>query len=67
LAQPLIIFKIAIVLCDNMKLGNFSLSLSVKDIHVSKAFYEKLGFEVFGGDIGQNWIIMKKAPTGQAD
>ncbi len=42
-----------------MKLGNFSLSLSVKDIHVSKAFYEKLGFEVFGGDIGQNWIIMK--------
>ena len=42
-----------------MKLGNFSVSLCVKDIHVSKAFYEKLGFEVFGGDIGQNWIIIK--------
>ena len=42
-----------------MKLGNFSVSLCVKDIHVSKSFYEKLGFEVFGGDIGQNWIIIK--------
>ena len=34
-----------------MELGAFSVSLSVKDIHVSKAFYEKLGFTVFGGDI----------------
>lgn len=42
-----------------MELGVFSLSLSVKDIHVSKAFYEKLGFTVFGGDIAQNWLIMK--------
>ena len=42
-----------------MKLGNFSVSLSVKDIHVSKAFYEKLGFELFGGEIEQNWVIMK--------
>ncbi len=42
-----------------MKLGAFSVSLSVKDIHVSKAFYEKLGFKVLGGDIAQNWLIMK--------
>ncbi len=42
-----------------MKLGNFSVSLSVKDIEVSKVFYEKLGFKVFGGDQSQNWLIMK--------
>jgi lactoylglutathione lyase len=42
-----------------MELGVFSVSLSVKDIHASKAFYEKLGFTVFGGDIAQNWLIMK--------
>ena len=42
-----------------MKLGAFSVSLNVKDIHQSKAFYESLGFEVFGGDITQNWVIMK--------
>ncbi|MFI8686118.1 VOC family protein [Rossellomorea sp. NPDC077527] len=42
-----------------MKLGAFSVSLSVKDIHVSKSFYEDLGFEVMGGDISHNWLIMK--------
>lgn len=42
-----------------MNLGAFSISLSVKDIKASKAFYEKLGFAVFGGDITQNWLIMK--------
>ncbi len=42
-----------------MDLGAFSVSLAVKDINASKAFYEKLGFEVFGGDISQNWLIMK--------
>jgi predicted lactoylglutathione lyase len=42
-----------------MDLGAFSVSLSVKDIKVSKEFYEKLGFTVFGGDITQNWLIMK--------
>ena len=42
-----------------MELGAFSLSLAVKDIAVSRAFYEKLGFEVFGGDESQNWLIMK--------
>lgn len=42
-----------------MKLGAFSISLSVKDIHVSKKFYEQLGFTVLGGDIEQKWIILK--------
>jgi lactoylglutathione lyase len=42
-----------------MKLGAFSVSLNVKDIHVSKEFYENLGFQAFGGDINQNWLIMK--------
>lgn len=42
-----------------MELGAFSISLSVKDIHASKAFYEKLGFKVFMGDITQNWLILK--------
>ena len=42
-----------------MDLGAFSISLAVKDIHASKAFYEKLGFESFGGDISQNWLILK--------
>jgi lactoylglutathione lyase len=42
-----------------MKLGAFSISLSVKDIHASKAFYENLGFSDLGGDISQNWLIMK--------
>ena len=42
-----------------MKLGAFSISLCVKDIHVSKQFYENLGFSVFGGNIDQKWLIMK--------
>jgi predicted enzyme related to lactoylglutathione lyase len=42
-----------------MKLGAFSISLSVKDLHASKSFYEQLGFEVFGGDMEKNYLIMK--------
>ena len=42
-----------------MELGAFSVSLAVKDIEVSKEFYEKLGFEIFGGDASQNWLILK--------
>lgn len=42
-----------------MELGNFSVSLAVKDIEASKQFYEKLGFTVFAGDQSQNWLIMK--------
>jgi lactoylglutathione lyase len=44
-----------------MELGAFSISLAVKDIQASQAFYEKLGFVVFMGDITQNWLIMKNA------
>ena len=46
-----------------MKLGAFSVSLNVKDIHASFAFYENLGFQSFGGDITQNWLIMKNGDT----
>lgn len=42
-----------------MTLGNFSISLAVKDIQKSKEFYEKVGFEVFHGDPTDNWMIMK--------
>lgn len=42
-----------------MKLGAFSISLAVKDIKRSKAFYEKLGFTDLGGNLDQNWVIMK--------
>lgn len=42
-----------------MELGAFSISLAVKDIEASRAFYEKLGFTSFGGDITQNWLILK--------
>jgi lactoylglutathione lyase len=46
-----------------MELGAFSVSLTVKDIQASKEFYEKLGFEFFGGDISQNWVILKNGDT----
>tara|TARA_R110001599_G_C12264974_1_gene660782 strand:- start:987 stop:1358 length:372 start_codon:yes stop_codon:yes gene_type:complete len=42
-----------------MKLGAFSISLSVKDLKVSKDFYEALGFAVFAGDMEKNYLIMK--------
>ena len=42
-----------------MELGAFSISLAVKDIEASKAFYEKFGFKVFGGNASQNWLILK--------
>ena len=42
-----------------MELGAFSISLAVKDIEASKAFYEKFGFSAFFGDASQNWLIMK--------
>ncbi|MCI4650353.1 VOC family protein [Phaeodactylibacter sp.] len=46
-----------------MQLGAFSVSLSVKDLAASKAFYEKLGFEVFGGDQDKHYLIMKNGDT----
>lgn len=42
-----------------MRLGNFSVSLAVKDIAASRAFYEKLGFKVIGGNQAQNWLILQ--------
>lgn len=42
-----------------MKLGAFSISLSVKDIKASKVFYENLGFKTFAGDMEKNYLIMK--------
>jgi catechol 2,3-dioxygenase-like lactoylglutathione lyase family enzyme len=42
-----------------MKLGAFSISLAVKDLQKSKAFYEHLGFTSFGGDVSQKWLILK--------
>jgi hypothetical protein len=44
---------------DAMRLGNFSVSLAVKDLAKSRAFDEKLGFRVFGGDQAKNWLILQ--------
>ncbi|WP_026554601.1 VOC family protein [Arthrobacter sp. 35W] len=46
-----------------MELGAFSISLTVKDIEASAAFYGKLGFTKHGGDIAQNWLILKNGET----
>lgn len=46
-----------------MQLGAFSLSLAVKDIAASKAFYEKLGFSTMGGEQSQGWLILKNGDT----
>jgi len=46
-----------------MELGAFSISLAVKDIQASKAFYETLGFKVFAGDASRNWLILKNGPN----
>ncbi|MBI5865300.1 MAG: VOC family protein [Planctomycetes bacterium] len=42
-----------------MRLGNFSVSLAVKDLAASRAFYEKLGFHAVGGDAKRNWLILQ--------
>lgn len=47
----------------NMELGAFSISLKVKDIKKSVVFYEKLGFTYKGGNIDQNWIVLKNGNT----
>ncbi|MEH6792237.1 VOC family protein [Parasphingorhabdus sp.] len=46
-----------------MKLGAFSISLSVKDIARSRAFYETLGFSKFHGEEAQKWLILKNGDT----
>jgi catechol 2,3-dioxygenase-like lactoylglutathione lyase family enzyme len=42
-----------------MRMGNFSVSLAVKDINASTAFYKKLGFRAIGGDAAKNWLILQ--------
>jgi predicted lactoylglutathione lyase len=42
-----------------MELGNFSMSLNVKDINVSSAFYKNLGFEEAAGDLAQGWLVLQ--------
>lgn len=44
---------------NTLPLGNFSVSLAVRDLSASRAFYEKLGFSVIGGDEAQNWLILQ--------
>jgi len=46
-----------------MKLGAFSVSLTVKDLNASQAFYEKLGFTVIGGEFDQGWLMMRNGTT----
>ena len=48
---------------NTMELGAFSISLKVKDIKKSVEFYEKLGFTYKGGNIDQNWIVLKNGNT----
>ncbi|MGD8321287.1 MAG: VOC family protein [Gemmatimonadota bacterium] len=42
-----------------MELGAFSISLAVKDLEKSRAFYEKFGFEAFAGDPAANWLMLR--------
>ena len=46
-----------------MELGAFSVSLAVRDLEASRAFYEKLGFGVLGGDVSQNFLILKNGDS----
>lgn len=48
-----------------MELGQFSVSLTVKDIGKSKAFYETLGFVTHPecGSIEDKWLILQKDTT----
>ncbi|MBK7428822.1 MAG: VOC family protein [Saprospiraceae bacterium] len=46
-----------------MNPGAFSISLAVKDIHASKAFYEKIGFTEFGGNLDKGWLILKNGSS----
>ena len=46
-----------------MDLGAFSVSLAVKDLAASQAFYEKLGFTPFHGEAAQGWLVLKNGQT----
>ncbi len=47
---------------NSSSLGAFCISLSVKDLSASQAFYEKLGFVVSGGEPTQNWLVLRNGP-----
>ena len=49
-----------------VQLGNFCLSLSVKDVKASKAFYEKLGFQQTRGNVEQKWVVLMNGTTSIA-
>lgn len=55
-AQPT---PLAAQAAEPLELGNFSVSLAVKDIAASLAFYEALGFRIIAGDQAQNWLILQ--------
>jgi predicted lactoylglutathione lyase len=59
LAVTLIVASTQATETKPMDLGNFSVSLAVKDIKASKAFYEKLGFTEVSGKLEQNWIVLQ--------
>jgi len=44
---------------DTLELGNFSVSLAVKDLAASRDFYAKFDFKPVGGDFAQNWLILQ--------
>lgn len=46
-----------------MQLGNFSVSLAVKDIRAAKSFYEKLDFKEVGGKLEDNWLVLRNGDT----
>lgn len=48
---------------DPMRLGNFSVSLAVKDLAASRAFYEKLGFRAIAGDPAKHWLILQNGAS----
>jgi lactoylglutathione lyase len=48
---------------ESMRLGNFCISLAVKDIKASKAFYEKLDFKQVSGKLEQNWVVLQNGTT----
>jgi Lactoylglutathione lyase and related lyases len=48
---------------EPVQLGNFSISLTVKDIKASKEFYEKLDFKQVGGKLEQNWVVLQNGTT----
>jgi lactoylglutathione lyase len=46
-----------------MELGAFSISLAVNDLEASRRFYEAFGFQSFGGNAAENWLILKNGET----